>query len=928
MTVEGFVPGAKIAIYANGSVLLGGDVSDSPWGQSFSVTPDLVAGQDITATQTVGSDTSAPSKAVEVRDYFKEHPAGLTKPEITEPLHDCGGAISVDNLVPGGLLEVFADGTLVGDAAGCGAGQWTFVTPVFAKGQQVHARETLCTEVSPNSDKVQVLADPSPLPAPTVGDVYDGSTHVAVHNIVNGAMVTVQNGPTQIAGHYCAGGGQIFKLSPAPAAGDELTAMQKLCADPSPRGTTTVKPCTDLPAPRVMPICVGDHFATVGGTALDSRIRVYANGNLVGDGGGTRINLTATMAGGEMITATQSLGTCVSPSSSAVKVGEGAVRTRHRLTMKNGHEFFVAETGEQAIEGLVYPRGKNCAPAFIANKLDGAESVNVQIIAPSGDAAATVPLVASGALWVGAWDWTSTLWTAVPQGIPVGRYLAKLIVDGTAAEEMRFYVIFNPSEVNAREEYALSDKGEVAPWFYPPKGGQSRAKPYYLHPDDARIFDEAMQLVNKQTSAYQASSLLMDWVVPQGSDYCDEGGGYPSTVTKRFVYSICTSESDTLDLLARSDKLAQCADSAAMFAALLRAVGIPAHPTTGDAAREQGAINWGFDTWTEARLDGPAGEQWYVFHPHDPPNGYGPVSQLSFGMNHQWAKKSVNDVTIFAKESWDPMEVADGDSDVKMTYGTPCKEPDQSFTLIRSWIQHICTSSSYGQGYWGKGHWTCSPPKNSIVRAEVARTEHRPGDTVELTVVVENTAGERMDETLEIAVVEDVPQTKRWPDRTLKSWTERVRLRPGKTQSFARKVHLPQDAAGDHVFAVVASMPEVKDAYAITEFSVAPAFEWTLDAPKSASIGGEFDVKLTLQNSGQTAIRKVTAAADVPLHIEANPGFEGEAMIEPGTRKTLSWTMRVLSRSAVTQLRLRVKSENGGSIEIVHAMQIAPAERK
>src|SRR5215510_3815988 len=66
VSVSGFVPGARIDIYVGGTTRIGGGVSDSPWGQVFSVSPALSDGQVVTATQTVGSDTSDPSPTVTV----------------------------------------------------------------------------------------------------------------------------------------------------------------------------------------------------------------------------------------------------------------------------------------------------------------------------------------------------------------------------------------------------------------------------------------------------------------------------------------------------------------------------------------------------------------------------------------------------------------------------------------------------------------------------------------------------------------------------------------------------------------------------------------------------------------------------------------------------------------------------------------------
>jgi hypothetical protein len=325
VTISGFVPGATLTIYANGTTKVGGGVSDAPWGQSFAVNPPLVASQNITATQTYGSVMSAPSVGVQVVNYFEQHPEGLTKPVLEAPIYDCGGAISVRNLVEGGLLEVYANSNRVGVADGCGPGQWVFATPQFVKGQGVYATETLCAKKSPKSDVKMVIDAPSSLPTPVVEQVFEGGKYGVVKNITNGAKVTVFNGAVQIGGHYCPGGSQRMRFNPAPAAGDVLTANQTLCNVASnPSDPVVVKPCGELPAPGILPVCAGATAVTVRDASPDARIRVYADGVLVGDGGGSPINLFSAAATGQKITATQSLGTCTSPPSAPVEVKKGA----------------------------------------------------------------------------------------------------------------------------------------------------------------------------------------------------------------------------------------------------------------------------------------------------------------------------------------------------------------------------------------------------------------------------------------------------------------------------------------------------------------------------------------------------------------------------------------------------------------------------
>lgn len=319
--VSGFVPGAKIDVYTGGTTIIGSGTSDAPWGQNLPVSPTLVKGQVITAVQTFGGAMSPHSKPVTVESFFETHPGGLPKPVLDTPIHNCGGAIGVRNLAQGGLLEAFANSARVGSAAGCGAGQWVFAAPPFVTGQGVYATETLCTTTGPKSDLVTVTPEPTTLGPLTVGDVYEGGKYCNVWGIANGATVKVMNGAQQIAGHACSGGGQVFRLQPQPAQGDALTATQRLCQTASPPSPpVTVKPCSALPAPKLAPPCASDDAVTVVGFAPDARIRVFAGGAIVGDGGGPRVNLLRALQDGDLVTLTQSLGTCTSPASAPYRV--------------------------------------------------------------------------------------------------------------------------------------------------------------------------------------------------------------------------------------------------------------------------------------------------------------------------------------------------------------------------------------------------------------------------------------------------------------------------------------------------------------------------------------------------------------------------------------------------------------------------------
>lgn len=322
VTVKGFIPGAEIKIYANGTSLIGSGISNSPWGQTFSVDPALTEGQVITATQTFDGLTSPPSPSLTVESSKSYFGGDFPKAKLNEPIYECGGAVAVSNLAKGGQLKVYTDEVEVGHINGCGESQWLTVNPVFLEGKSVTADVTLCADVFPLSDPVIVLAEPTSLPQLEIGDIYENGKYCVIHNVTNGAKVKVYNGDVLIREQYYSGGSQQVRLSPQVVPGDIITATQEFCnvkSDPS--DPSIVKPCSELPAPKLGAICAGALSVKIIDAVLDAHIKVYRDGVLVANGGGNEIMLFAPSKHGENYSATQSLLDCISPLSVAIAVG-------------------------------------------------------------------------------------------------------------------------------------------------------------------------------------------------------------------------------------------------------------------------------------------------------------------------------------------------------------------------------------------------------------------------------------------------------------------------------------------------------------------------------------------------------------------------------------------------------------------------------
>src|SRR5262245_51380931 len=112
-------------------------------------------------------------------------------------------------------------------------------------------------------------------------------------------------------------------MTPQPTAGDTLTAGQELCGTISPPSVgVVVKPCPELPPPRLRPIRHRETKISVTKAVVVAHIQVYNDGcGLVAVGGGPVINLLTPAKAGQNVAAVQTIGTCVSKASSPLAVG-------------------------------------------------------------------------------------------------------------------------------------------------------------------------------------------------------------------------------------------------------------------------------------------------------------------------------------------------------------------------------------------------------------------------------------------------------------------------------------------------------------------------------------------------------------------------------------------------------------------------------
>ena len=329
VTIKGFVPGARIRVYADGAIIGDADGWDSE-GQTFAVAPDLAKAQTIYATQEFEGAESVPSASIFVQDHSEVYPAGLPKPIFPHPyLYDCGVATVVGELPPGGSVKVLSGPPasvpiiVIGQADGVAAWQGIGIGPPFKQNHLISAVSQICSDVSPRADEQVVHPAPTTLPTPEVTAIYPGGMIISIHKLVNGASVIIKRGGTVISGGGAPGSHVSFPMRVPVSAGDVLEIIQELCGVSSPPGTVTVQPCSALPPAKILAPRAGDDVIYLSDVVRGSRIRIFSGGQEIGDGGGSAIQLTRPLVDNEILIVVQSVGTCISSTSNVVQVGHG-----------------------------------------------------------------------------------------------------------------------------------------------------------------------------------------------------------------------------------------------------------------------------------------------------------------------------------------------------------------------------------------------------------------------------------------------------------------------------------------------------------------------------------------------------------------------------------------------------------------------------
>ena len=325
VVVKDFALGADIEVWVDDVLEVTHPNATWTGGQPIDVGFEMTIDQKVYAKQLIDGQTSGQTNTVIVSDHNLDYPGGIPAPRISRtPLLNCGRAIGIGDWVPGARVTAYAEnpdgagGFLteapIGNVADFG---YLFCSPLIETGK-VRLEQALCMDTASSPQSTVEPAPPTvatPVLDPTP---IDGAEIVVFwgppgpdRQLLNGAALEIKDGPTRIGGQPTPGGGQQVRVNPDADSTKSYDITQALC-DTSAPGTVTPLPCTELPAPTILPLSPGDETVTVVSYHPGARILVFADGVEIGESGPTTINLERPIVSGETITVIQRLGDCTS----------------------------------------------------------------------------------------------------------------------------------------------------------------------------------------------------------------------------------------------------------------------------------------------------------------------------------------------------------------------------------------------------------------------------------------------------------------------------------------------------------------------------------------------------------------------------------------------------------------------------------------
>ena len=327
--VRGAVLNAEIRVYIDG-VLEAVAQNLNPDSEIVGV-PVLSAGQVVEASQFIDGLESATSEKETVRDHALDYPDGLPAPIIDPQLiHECGRVIAVRH-VTGAQVTVLTNGA--NPKTYSTGSDWTNLPPAirpFVLGDEYKAYQSVCSDLSPDSDPEFAVAEPSPMPTPEVSSpIYEGQELVDVSNLAHGARTDVNVSGVGVVGDFATAVSWRPNVNVASmlggvplAAGTAVSVQQELCVKgPESPVIQEVRGCSDIPAPLIQNPFAGQQTIIVLGSVPGARIAVYDEADQqIADGAGDLLATTRPLVAGELLRAVQIVGPCTSLQAYQVEV--------------------------------------------------------------------------------------------------------------------------------------------------------------------------------------------------------------------------------------------------------------------------------------------------------------------------------------------------------------------------------------------------------------------------------------------------------------------------------------------------------------------------------------------------------------------------------------------------------------------------------
>lgn len=313
--VQGQLTGSTVTVYADGVMVA---QAAATWSdQTFVIAGGLGAGQEVTATQTVGVDTSIPSPESVV---VQAQPPVIGPVGFRSNFNECGECVWLEGLVPGAKVELRDGGTVLGSGESYDGNARFHLGTSLAVGMDIKAQQEACGNPGVDTDGPpvdHVLEKERRLPKPVVvAPLRECERRVTVSNVVHGAYVELMRsaGPNQVA---CFDLDTLWMgVNPPLALGEVVSARQELrghcnikSADADP---VMVQDNTPVPVAYAQPpLCDGATTVVVTGLVMGARVTIFADGAELGQAespvDGSYDFLVPPLTGGNTITATQEL---------------------------------------------------------------------------------------------------------------------------------------------------------------------------------------------------------------------------------------------------------------------------------------------------------------------------------------------------------------------------------------------------------------------------------------------------------------------------------------------------------------------------------------------------------------------------------------------------------------------------------------------